>query len=185
MKLPNVYGPFSLFLLGQQSFAQSPQVNHGLVGYGITMDDPECAFACQAVLTGSQLNCSDPTNTADVPMGSMVMSMTFMTSLDCYATDDAFLQSLALCIQSYCMDLPVWQIEQFWVTSAVGTMSPQPNPKYSYQKALDKITNPPNITLAYGSPLNQTSLVGDSDYDLQYRTLTVFSWVEVQHSKFW
>jgi len=64
-------------------------------------------------------------------------------------------------------------------------MSPQPNPKESYQKALDKITNPPNTTLAYGSPLNQTSLVGNSDYDLQYRTLTVFSWVEFQHSKYW
>src|SRR5436190_12508800 len=90
-----------IFFLSQQSFAQGPRENHGLIGYGISKYNPQCAFACQAVLVGCQLNCSVPTDMTVVE-GSKVKKVTFITSPECYATDDAFLHSLALCLNSRC-----------------------------------------------------------------------------------
>ena len=41
-------------------------------------------------------------------MGGMVMM-----DPECYAMDDVFLQTLALCVQSHCQDIPGSNIEQF------------------------------------------------------------------------
>jgi len=174
-----VFLSFALLVSGQSG---GVQVNHGLVGYGINPNLPSCAFACQAVLQSSQLECSTPEVMDNMPMGSMVMSMTFMTDPSCYATDDSYLQSLALCIHENCQAIQVWQLEQFWAMYGVGQADPQPSPKESYQEALFKAGNSSTINLIFGEPLNQTSRVSDSDYQLYYGTLSVFWWVEVRHS---
>jgi hypothetical protein len=168
------------------AMGQTPQTNYGLIGYGIPMYQPTCAFACQAVLVGGPLNCSIPMNDPDMPMGSMVMDMTFYTDPSCYATDDAFLQSLAFCIEQYCLPgLSAAEIESFWETYAVGTYYPQPTPKESWQQALDAMGAPPADTVTYGDPLNVTMGVAADDYMVQWGTLSTFAWVEDHHSTAW
>lgn len=98
-----------------QCMVSSGRAGHGLIGYGINMYSPNCCSSCRDVLSGSQLNCSDVMDME----GMAGMDMTgsdFTTSAECYATDDAFLQSMAICISQRCptdpsvVDLKDWQI---------------------------------------------------------------------------
>ncbi len=54
-------------------------------------------------------------------MGGMsdMISMV-MTDPECYATDDAFLQTLACCVQSHRKEIPIWKLEQFWKNNVAG-----------------------------------------------------------------
>jgi hypothetical protein len=72
---------------------------HGLIGYGITLYDPTCAFACRDTISSSFLNCSSE----ELAMDDMDMSGS-STDPECYATDDAFLGSLAWCISTHCQE---------------------------------------------------------------------------------
>lgn len=70
----------------------------GLVGYGITMYKPSCVFACRDAISGATLNCSTTGSDGMDGMSGMSMSGMVMTDTSCYATDDAFLHTLAWCV---------------------------------------------------------------------------------------
>lgn len=78
------------------ALAQEKRVRSGFVGYGIDAFDPFYAQGCRDAISGATLSCSDVTSE---DMGGMSgMSGMVMTEPKCYATDDTFLQTLALCM---------------------------------------------------------------------------------------
>lgn len=155
---------------------------HGLIGYGITMYKPNCAYSCRAAISSATLNCSTM-----MEMDGMDMSMDDMmyeTSADCYATDDAFLQTMAYCISTKCKDVPMWQLEEYWQDNIPGTSAVQPVPKQTYQKTLEKISGPPNETFASGAGLNKTMLVSDDDWVSNWNAQGMFEEAEGKHEKY-
>lgn len=145
---------------------------HGLPGYGIPVFQPPCAFACRDAISGATLNCSTAENMggmAGMDIGGMVM-----TSPECYAMDDVFLETLALCVQSRCKDIPVWTLEQYWKDNVAGTYAVQPDPKETYQEALAKTKSTPTAVYAEMGSLNRTSIVAESLWYASYQTDVIF-----------
>ncbi|KAE9979703.1 hypothetical protein EG328_000753 [Venturia inaequalis] len=155
------------------------RAGHGLIGYGIEMYKPACAYACRAVLESSSLNC---TSHGGMHMPGMDMHMGAETEPNCYATDDAFLQTLAYCISSRCQGTQAWELERYWKMNVAGRAQVQPDPKETYQQALEK-AGTPTETLVSGNPLNKTSKITDDDYTSNYNALIIFEDMEVVHEK--
>lgn len=68
------------------------------------MYNPTCAFACRGVIANSPLLCTPKEKGAKTPP-------------ECYTTDQAFMRTLALCINMYCSeyDYPsMGKIEDYW-----------------------------------------------------------------------
>ena len=86
---------------GISSMVSTGRDGHGLIGYGISMFEPLCAFACRDILSTNMLNY---TETEDMSFG-LSMEMASETSLECHATDDAFLETLACCMSTLCQDM--------------------------------------------------------------------------------
>ena len=153
---------------------------HGLVGYGISMYKPLCAYACRDVLSSSMLNCSEP---MDMSMG-MGMEMGSETSPDCYATDEAFLETLAYCMSTHCQDVGVWDLESYWNMNAAGRLQKQPVPKATYQQTVADMSAEPTDTLVVGEDLNRTMIISDEDYEGSYNAQKVFEEMEDSHSRY-
>lgn len=81
------------------------------------MYKPACAYACRAVLESSSLNC---TSHGGMHMPGMDMHMGAETEPECYATDDAFLQTLAYCMSSRCQGTQAWELERYWKMNVAG-----------------------------------------------------------------
>lgn len=163
------------------------RTGYGLVGYGIEIDQPPCAFACRDAISGATLNCST-IESADMDMDGMSgmseMSGTVITDAQCYATDDAFLQTLAWCVSSKCSQLPAWRLEKFWNDNVAGTADVQPDPKETYQQALDKIHGTLTVVYAATGSLNETSLVADALWYAAYNNDVVFAEQEGMQEKY-
>ncbi|KAF4835787.1 Ferric/cupric reductase transmembrane component B [Colletotrichum tropicale] len=156
----------------------------GLVGYGITMYKPPCAFACRDAISGATLNCSTTGSDDMDGMSGMSMSGMVMTDPSCYATDDAFLQTLAWCVSTRCKNMPTWKLEKFWQENVAGTEAVQPDPKETYQQALEKIDGTPTALYDATGSLNQTSLVSEGLWFAAYNTDTIFENQESQQEGF-
>ncbi|KIV83755.1 hypothetical protein PV11_05750 [Exophiala sideris] len=147
---------------------------HGLIGYGINMYFPNCCTSCRDVLSASRLHCSDFMD-VDGMAGMDMTSSDFTTSAECYATDDAFLQSMAVCISQRCPtdpsrgDLKDWQIEQWW---------------QSYEESLAKVKDIPTETIVSGDPLNHAMLVSDDDYQSNWNANNAFENGEDLHERY-
>jgi hypothetical protein len=59
----------------------------------------------------------------------------------------------------------------------------QPDPKETYQQALEKAGTPTDI-LVNGNPLNKTSVISDDDYISNYNALVIFEDMEATHERF-
>ncbi|ATY66374.1 ferric-chelate reductase (Fre2) [Cordyceps militaris] len=182
----------------------------GIIGFGKTMYQPPCAFACRSVLGRSVLLCTPP----DAPP---------TTPPACFARDPAFLQTLALCIDTYCptsAEAPrVGVLEEYWAAHvAVGSPGTLAwVPALTYQEALrrsrideaahgkrrrgggiyarhghhgdaeEQDTTPVNTTLPVvrpGAPLNETSFVRGSHWLNEYNGLKAFELNEAGHSRY-
>ncbi|OAP64954.1 hypothetical protein AYL99_00926 [Fonsecaea erecta] len=180
----------SALFLPAQCMTSSGRAGHGLIGYGINMYFPYCCTACRNVLSGSKLNCSEATEVEDMSGMDMSGDGGFTTMPQCYATDDAFLQSLALCISQRCPqdarehELKDWQIEKWWAMNVVGSAAVQPDPKESYAEALAKVTTVPKETLMAGDPLNRTMLVSVEDYQPNWNADKIFEHIEILHERY-
>ncbi|KAL9009203.1 MAG: hypothetical protein Q9173_005751 [Seirophora scorigena] len=155
---------------------------HGLIGYGISMYKPLCAFVCRDVLSTSKLNCSEHSHMSDGM--SVDMHMGSETSPSCYATDDAFLRTLAYCISNHCQDEATWDLERYWSLNVAGKQPDQPLPKATYQETLAEITSNPTETLVLGEELNQTMAVSEEDYEMSYNAQGLFEKMEVNHETY-
>ncbi|OAA59462.1 ferric-chelate reductase (Fre2) [Cordyceps fumosorosea ARSEF 2679] len=110
----------------------------GIIGVGKTMYQPWCAYACRSVIGGSTLLCT-PAHEPSAPAGGGHAPP--RTPESCYAGDAAFLQTLALCIDTYCpgSDAPrVGALEEYWGGHAAAGMLADFSwvPAMTYQEAL-------------------------------------------------
>ena len=161
------------------SMVSGGRPGHGLIGFGITMYKPLCAFTCRDVLSSSMLNCSVP-----MDMAEMEMDMDSATSPECYSTDDAFLDTLAYCMSTRCQDVAVWELEKYWRMNVAGTQLNQPIPKANYQQTLASITTEPTDTLVIGGDLNKTMIISHEDYEASHNAHGVFEKMEVTHETY-
>lgn len=181
---------FGTLFTSSHGMVSEGRQGHGLIGYGINMYHPTCASACRNVLSSSKLNCSEVMDMSGME-GMDMGSSDFDTSPECFASDDAFLQSLAVCISQRCPGDPfdgpgleVWQIEQWWQKNVAGTMAVQPDPKETYQQALAKVKMMPTQAVVLGDPLNQTMLTREEDYQPNWNADVVFEEIEDTHSRY-
>ena len=107
-----------------------------------------------------------------------------MTSPQCFASDSAYLTTLAWCINTKCAPdhIPAWKLELFWAQQS--TSDPTVAPKWTYAQALESVTQPPTRVLASSDVLNYTALANDSVWALQATTLQSVYREEALHAKF-
>ncbi|KAL3479840.1 hypothetical protein BJX99DRAFT_255280 [Aspergillus californicus] len=95
-------------------------VGHGFIGYGISMYKPACAYACRATIT-NPLNCTTSADSHGNKGMGMDMDMQMgdgwivedAPSAKCYATNDTFLQTLALCMDAQCTTQSIATLERY------------------------------------------------------------------------
>ncbi|KAK0741483.1 ferric reductase like transmembrane component-domain-containing protein [Schizothecium vesticola] len=197
----------------------------GFIGAGKTLYHPTCSFACRQVVRGCPLLCT-PTDSGGENHGTAHNPST--TPPECYLKDDAFLRTVALCIDNYCTlsdNPPLGLIEDYWASHlGTGTLGNYKyTPAVSYQDALaaaraDEARTPTNSTTttedhsAHGTnhrrlkarhfmdhdhgphvnsslpiikakaPLNVTSFITPSDWQMQYNGLYDFETNENGHT---
>lgn len=171
---------FLILGLALGATAREKQRESGFVGYGIAAYYPHCAFACRDQIAGAQLNCSEVHhhhhNGKDIAM--------VMTGSECYASDDLYLQTMALCVKTYCNDISAWELERYWQKRVVGSYAEQPGPKYTYQEALNNINGTPTTVFDEETPLKTTSILPEVLWFASYNTMRVFIGQETQSAKF-
>lgn len=174
-----------LQLAALAAYGVQAKTGHGFVGYGIRFENPACAFACRESISGAILQCSitDMGNMEGMS-GMDDMSGGPMTDPECYATDDAFLRTLALCISTRCSSVSVWRLEQFWKGNVAGSDDTQPDPKETYQQTLAKIYRTPTVEYSGTGWLNQTSIVPYDLWFANYNTDVAFGEQESQQEKY-
>ncbi|KAK2006206.1 hypothetical protein LZ32DRAFT_611448 [Colletotrichum eremochloae] len=109
----------------------------GLIGWGKTLYNPTCSFACRNVLRKQRLACTPVDSTAN--HGTAHNPVT--TPPECFVQDGVFLLTMALCIDTYCplSDNPsAAKLEDYWASHlGTGTLGNYDYaPAMSYQKAL-------------------------------------------------
>ena len=181
MKMLNPLVVAALALLGpglpaaaHSGHARGGPPPRGLVGFGIPMYEPSCAFACQRILQTSKLNCSTPP-VADRWHGGSGLG--FDTSDDCYASDTAFLLSLAWCLHQRC-DEHSWTISRFWTAELAH------KPTYAFEEALDLCDVDSLEVLTPGDALNHPRAVAEADWKKTATSMEDFAHTEAQGSKY-
>ncbi|KAI2469991.1 hypothetical protein F4781DRAFT_421647 [Annulohypoxylon bovei var. microspora] len=140
------------------------------------MYNPACAYACEDVISGYQLNCS--------VVKSSKSGLKVTTSSDCYASDDNYLRSMAYCIKVHCSDVSRSELENYWDYFLIGRHPNQPTPKEPYSVALLHADPPPGITVDSDSLLNTTTLVDKKEYIKSYNSLSLKEEVETRQANF-
>jgi hypothetical protein len=109
----------------------------GLIGYGKTLYNPTCTFACRSVIRKQTLSCTPSSSTANHGTAHNPVS----TPPQCFVQDGSFLKTMALCIDTYCVlsDQPSLRlIDEYWGrhlgTGTLGT--DRWVPALSYEEAL-------------------------------------------------
>jgi len=169
---------------------------YGLVGYGITMYKPTCAYSCQKCFRRAPLECTDAASFSGSGMGGMNMGGMNMggdgmpsnastkPSPACYAANRPYLSSVAWCIHQKCTDVLDWKIEKFWQYYVVNNLPSDPPPSLSYGAALALVTSPPTKVVNNSVVLNTTYLANEKTYRPIYAALDSQEAVEVQHEQF-
>lgn len=170
----------SLHAIPSSAHEVDGRVGHGLIGYGISMYRPPCAYACRASVP-NPLECPHDHGHMD---GSEGGSHSSETSPECYATNEHFLRTVAWCIHSRCEEVSMAEIEKYWELNIPGRGRVQPLPRLSFQEALAEVSSPPTESAAPKEILNFTAVVSDETYLGQYDTLTNFEEAEVSHSRY-
>lgn len=152
--------------------ASSGRDGHGLVGYGIKMYQPPCAFACQSAIS-NPLDC--PMDHQDDMEGMEGMKVKRMShggekpSAECYANSEPYLQTLAYCMEQRCPeDVKTSARDKFFEMSIGGRLKKPPVPMYTYVAALMSIDRLPTNSTPSDEMLTQVSLVEDEDYVSNY-----------------
>lgn len=156
---------------------------YGVIGYGITMYDPPCAYACRDTVSGWMLDCRDEHHDMDgMDMGGMHMGS---PSPECLTTNDPFLRTLAWCIHTHCPDdVRNSTLEEWWEMNVAGRQKDQPLPKYSYQAAISQVEKePPTTVLDSEVTLNVTSLVDEDSFLANYNGDNGFQIMEILNER--
>lgn len=168
--------------------ASNGRDGHGLIGYGIKMYQPPCAFACQSSIA-NPLDCPDAHHDMEGMEGMKVKRMSGMDmekpSPECYANNEPYLQTLAYCMQQYCPDdVTVSARDEFLEMSIGGRLKQPPKPRWSYMEALLSIEQPPSNYTPAEEILTQASLVNETDYISNFNGNHGFELSETLNSKY-
>jgi len=184
----------------------------GLIGFGKTLYNPTCPFACRNVIRKQILACTPSFSTENHGTSHNPVS----TPPKCFVKDPVFLKTMALCIDVYCTlsDKPSSAlIKDYWVSHlGTGTLGNYEYiPVMSYEKALAaarqdeleararnattpttmtvpkglvpyKVSSPLGLTTGGSGALNATRLVSPVQWQLQYNYLSDFEVNEKGHS---
>ncbi|KAF2841328.1 hypothetical protein M501DRAFT_989858 [Patellaria atrata CBS 101060] len=175
MKLPLL---LALSFLIQSSFA-AHLTSYKFPGYGFSWYDPACGFACNNAISSAPLSCTS-TEHGHSHHGSGP------TSPECYASDSAYLTTLAYCIKSNCdpAKVPTWKREKYWATKVISGASVAP--KWDYSRALEEIIEEPTVEYnsSSGAVLNETMLVPMASYDMNYKFNVMFDHIEMLQARY-
>ncbi|KAM0345823.1 hypothetical protein ACHAPU_006176 [Fusarium lateritium] len=154
---------------------------YGVIGYGISMYDPPCAFSCIQTVGSWMLQCDD-----DHDMGEHMSSMHMAAATpECKATNDPFLQTVAWCFYTHCQDQNNSTLEGIWEMEVVGRLKVQPTPKYSYQAALSLVSkDPPAKILDSKDILNKTSLVNEDVWLSNFNADYIFEKMDALNERY-
>ncbi|KAM0270866.1 hypothetical protein ACHAQH_009292 [Verticillium albo-atrum] len=146
------------------------------------MYDPPCAFACRDAIAPHRLNCSTAEPKAKRHGGH---ESKFMTTPECFATDDSYLESLAWCIQSRCDELETWAIDKFWGTDVIWNQGVhRETPKLGFHDALSKAAKAPTEEMEEHEVLQGVKHVPDKDWDKTFAMVRTFARIETSNSKY-
>ncbi len=151
-----------------------------LIGHGVKMYSPSCAFACRAAIASAPLSCStDGGHGSHMGHGEGVM-----TTPECRAGDTPFLTTLAWCMHSTCaqFNIEVWKLEKYWRDKATGDAAIIP--KWEYGQALQQAIRPPRREVKKNETLNVTATVPHDSWDAERRTLEHFEGQETLHARY-
>ncbi|KAF2674344.1 ferric reductase-like protein transmembrane component 4 [Microthyrium microscopicum] len=151
---------------------------HGLIGYGIPMYQPFCASACRDSIKSATLNCTPAVS------GTHGEHSMAITEPKCYATDESFLTTLAYCVSQHCSSTSLWKVERWWKANVAGNADIQPEPKWSYQQTLLRITTPPTANYNKKAPLNTTTLIPNSTWFTNFNADSEFETLEITSENF-
>ncbi|KAH7084355.1 ferric reductase-like protein transmembrane component 4 [Paraphoma chrysanthemicola] len=151
-----------LWLLSSFAAVQlhTPGVNAdgtGLIGYGKTLYNPTCAFACRNVIRKQTLACTP----ADTSANHGTAHNPVATPAKCFVQDKVFLKTMALCIWTYCSlsDKPSTSLlEDYWASHlGTGTLGNyQYVPAMSYPEALAAAQQDEDAASRANSSINYT-----------------------------
>jgi hypothetical protein len=165
--------------------ASSSRDGHGLIGYGIKMYQPPCAFACQSSIS-NPLECPMDNHDMKGMEGMKVKRMSHDSekpSPECYANSKPYLQTLAYCMDQRCPeDVKTSARDRFFEMSIGGRLKQPPVPMYSYVEALLSIERPPTNSTPADEMLMEVSLVEYEDYISNFNGNHGFELMESKHS---
>ena len=170
-----------LHILLANAIVSTGREGYGIVGYGIRMARPACAYACRDAIT-NPLKCKSG---ASGGSGTSVLTQTTdAPPPECYANNEPYLQTLAYCISQHCSDVPVWRLERYWEENVAGREAHQPRPRQSYQATLALIGTAPRSTTPSQKILTTVSLVDNSTYFGLYNAESGFTESEIAHERY-
>ncbi|KAH8656864.1 ferric reductase like transmembrane component-domain-containing protein [Ilyonectria robusta] len=155
---------------------------NGIVGFGISLYQDLCCQACHDSLSSLYLTCTTFTDEGSMSGMDMGDSSDMMgtTSADCYATNKAWLQTMAYCIQQNCNadGYPAKKQAKCFSNQAVaGASTP------TFEDSLP--AKAPTSELAGDAVwLNSTNLVNKDLYYATHGTLGEFARSEYLHTRY-
>jgi hypothetical protein len=159
----------------------------GLLGLGKWLYRPTCAHSCRRFIIDSPLVCDD--DTSHTSSGHSHSSSS--PSQQCLLSNEPFLRTLALCIDTHCSesDVPLSLRQKYWEGHlATGTLSDTSlQPEVSYHTALtDAQRERDTRSLSFlesGEELNQTMAIREGDFTAMYNYQKAFEWGEENHGR--
>jgi hypothetical protein len=125
---------------------------------------PIALHACRVALSDATLECTSDGKTLPT----------------CYATNEPFLCTLALCLQKHSQNVSQAQIDSFWSEYAAGWADNQQQPGTSYLQALDAAGSPTRTIGRHGS-ITEPSWILEDDYQRAYRSVSI--WLRSESSQ--
>lgn len=189
--IPHLSGVLAIFSALVLYAPTASADGYGLIGAGKWMYRPTCAHACRKVLANSPLLCVAD-HAGDHSASSH--SHSSATPPECYQKDEAFLRTMALCIDEYCPrdNVPLSVIEDYWAghltTGTLANMERKPIASYSEtlvaaHKEIANVTRAQLPLIKPKQPLNRTSLIAESTFEPFYNGYKHFEMGENQHTR--
>lgn len=152
---------------------------HGFIGITIDMYQPSCAHGCRRVIQGVRLGCSEVK--ADDIYG---INATHSTTPSCFASDPAFLTTLAWCIEDACAQETApptaWEVKKYWTEHVSGDKGVAPI--WSYAETLQNIEDTPSVAINTSELLNYTAIISHDQWYINKVSLEAFEHQETLHT---
>ena len=150
-----------------------------LTGYGNPIYDPPCLYTCSNVVP-SMLDCPEYANMTAEELADSYPSAA------CFAQDKSYLTSIALCINSRCLPLPLSKIDAFWEKDLFYEEEPDTQPVLTYGEALALVDldDPPLPFSINETVLNRTVSIDDDTWIGNFNSINSYKGYNLAGSKY-